>query len=598
MGEQTTKLEPYLMTILAHRFEAIIAEMRNTLIRSARSGIMNTGGDIACAIVTVDDRSICQEVGCPSLSASLADASKPIKEFFDDVAPGDCFLNNSPYHGNTHHADYTFMVPVFYKGKHVFTALARGHQADIGNSMPSTYMPFAKDIYEEGALNFPCVRVQRNYQDVQDIIRMAKMRIRVPEQWYGDYLACIGAARTGEKRLVELCDKYGVDAINQFVEEWLDYSTKFMISEIKKFPKVTLEGEIWHDPIEGIAPEGVPIRAKMMIDPDEGYITVDLTNNIDQLECGYNLCEGNTKAAVYSGIINNLSGDLPNNDGTASRIKMIFRDGAIIGRAKHPVCSSISTTDFAGRLTNLVQVMLGRLGISRGLAAGSSCANPSCGVISGKDFRYGNRPFINQILIGHGGGPALRGHDGWLTYMIPAVAGTETWDSIEIDEAKYPILVEHDEIEPDSGGAGQWDGAPGFRCIIRPRGNPAIFSYWLDSKKFPAEGIFSRHSGSPSSVWKVNELGEIVALPDISAEVIKPTEKIGSIWAGGGGHGDPLDRDPAKVRLRVRNGWVSLKKALEVYGVVLDTEPEEYAVDYEATQKLRAEIKKERAENK
>lgn len=598
MQEQSIKLEPYLMMILARKFESITAEMGNTLIRSARSIVICIGGDIGCSIVTADGRSICQNVGCPSLVAGLADAAKPIKEFFDDVAPGDCFLNNSPYHGNTHHGDYSFMVPVFHKGKHVFTALARGHVSDVGNCLPTTMSPLARDIYEEGALNFPCVRVQRNYQDVKDIIRMAKMRIRVPEQWYGDFLAGIGAARIGERRLIELCDKYGIDTINQFVEEWLDYSSRFMISEIRKLPKVTLDGEIWHDPIP-VAPEGVPIRAKMIISPDEGYITVDVTDNIDNLECGYNLCEANTKAAIYSGIVNNLSSGLPHNDGTASRIKMIFRDGAIVGRAMHPFSSSVSTTDIAGRLTNLIQAMLGSLGLSRGLAEGASCASPGCGThIAGKDFRHNNRHFGDGIFIGFGGGPALRGHDGWLTYMIPSVAGVEPWNSVELIEAKCPIVIEHDEIEPDSGGAGQWDGAPGFRCVMRPRKDPVTFSYLLDSKKFPARGVFGGHAGGPALAWKIGSSGEAIKLPDASCELIQPTEKIVGQWAGGGGYGDPLDRDPDKVRLRVRNGWVSLKKVWEVYGVVLDTEPEEYAVDYEATRKLRAKIKKERAEVK
>ena len=283
------KLEPYLMMILASKFEAIAAEMGSTLIRSARSAVISIGGDIACAIITGDGRSISQQVGCPSLCAALGDAAKPIYDLYDDVAPGDCFLNNSPYHGNTHHGDYTFIVPVFYRGKHLFNTLTRGHQADIGNSLPTTMTPLARDIYEEGALNFPCVRIQRDYREVTDIVRMGLMRIRVPEQWYGDLLAGVGSARIGERRLIEICDKYGVELIQQFVEQWFDYSATFMKNEIKKLPKTTMAGEIWHDPIEGVAPEGVPIRAKIDIDPDKGYISVDVRDNLDSLPCGYNL---------------------------------------------------------------------------------------------------------------------------------------------------------------------------------------------------------------------------------------------------------------------------------------------------------------------
>ena len=109
----------------------------------------------------------------------------------DDLRPGDAYLHNSPYHGNTHAADHTIIVPVFWDGELFFMAVCRGHQADIGNSIPSTYHAKAKDVYEEGALIFPCVRIQREYRDVNDIIRICRMRIRVPDVWYGDYLAML-----------------------------------------------------------------------------------------------------------------------------------------------------------------------------------------------------------------------------------------------------------------------------------------------------------------------------------------------------------------------------------------------------------------------
>jgi N-methylhydantoinase B len=118
------------------------------------------------------------------------------------------------------------LVPVFWEGRHVFTAAAKAHQADCGNAQPTTYMPYARDVYEEGSLIFPAVRVQRGYEDIRDIIRMCRRRIRVPDQWYGDYLAMVGAARIGEARLNDLCAKYGSEVLERFVEEWFDYSER------------------------------------------------------------------------------------------------------------------------------------------------------------------------------------------------------------------------------------------------------------------------------------------------------------------------------------------------------------------------------------
>ena len=141
--------------------------------------------------------------------------AEAVTDLHDDIRDGDAFLHNDPYLGNTHPADHVILVPVFCEGIHLFTAAAKAHQADCGNAQPTTYMPYARDVYEEGSLIFPAVRVQRDYEDIDDIIRMCRRRIRVPDQWYGDYLAMVGAARIGETRLKELCAKYGGETLER-----------------------------------------------------------------------------------------------------------------------------------------------------------------------------------------------------------------------------------------------------------------------------------------------------------------------------------------------------------------------------------------------
>ena len=150
------------------------------------------------------------------------------------LRPGDAFLNNSPYHGNTHAADWSVLVPIFDdEGRHHCTAVVKGHQADCGNSLPTTYHSAAKDVYEEGALIFPCVKVQSDYQDVEDIIRMCRLRIRVPDQWWGDYLALLGAARIGEREMIELGREVGWDVIDASSRQWFDYSEQTMIEAVR-----------------------------------------------------------------------------------------------------------------------------------------------------------------------------------------------------------------------------------------------------------------------------------------------------------------------------------------------------------------------------
>jgi N-methylhydantoinase B len=171
--------DPILLAVMANRLDGICREMTNTLLRSARSAVINMARDFSCSIVSADNLLLAAAEGLPVHvigSEFLAEAMTELHGH--DLREGDAFLHNDPYLGNTHSADHAILVPVFVGGEHVFTAVAKAHQADAGNQLPTTYVPTAKDVYDEGALNFPCVRVQRDYQTNDDIIRMCQRRIR------------------------------------------------------------------------------------------------------------------------------------------------------------------------------------------------------------------------------------------------------------------------------------------------------------------------------------------------------------------------------------------------------------------------------------
>ena len=232
--------DPIRLAVVANRLDGICREMTNTLLRSARSSVINQARDFSCAIVTAGNELLASAEGLPVHIMGSQYLAEAMTELHDDLAEGDAFLHNDPYLGNTHSADHAFLIPVFVDGRHMFTAVAKAHQADCGNGLPTTYVPAAKDVYDEGALTFPCVRVQRDFENIDDIIRMCRSRIRVPEQWYGDYLAGLGAARIAERRLKELCAHYGADVIDEVVREWFDYSERRMEQAIKELPSGTL----------------------------------------------------------------------------------------------------------------------------------------------------------------------------------------------------------------------------------------------------------------------------------------------------------------------------------------------------------------------
>jgi N-methylhydantoinase B len=593
MGSKSQKIEPFLMAILSGKFTAITREMSNILMRSGRSTVLNTAKDFSCGITDQQCRIVFIAEGLPIQLAAIHLIPRAVTELFkDDIHPGDIFLNNSPFYGNIHHADFTVCAPVFHKGELRFFIMNRAHQADTGAPIPTVFLPYAKTIFEEG-LHFPCLRVQRDYQDHKDVIRMIKYRIRVPDQWYGDYIAQVGSLRIAEKRLIEMCDKYGVDTLLAFVDQWQEYGKERMLAEIRKLPKGEWEGEVTHDPIPDLVPQGIRLRAKIMNDPEQGYITVDIRDNPDNVPCGFNLSEAATIGAVLTGILYNLDPTLPHNDGAFSRIKIEMREGCVVGKPKFPVGTSICTTNICDRLISLVQSIMAKIGPGYGIAEGCSSMTAASSVVSGTDWRRGGAPYINFLAIPPCG-PALYGHDGWLTFAVSAAGGAISIDSIEIDEQKYPLLFDKNELAMDSSGAGQWDGAPASDVIYGPRKDPGTIAWVIDEKFFPAKGVRGGLAGRPCDVYKINtKSGRREDLPTMAAITLMPEERLVSEGPGGAGYGDPLDRDPELVKWRVREGWVSLQKAKDVYGVVLDTSHEQYAVDIGETKRLRERLKKE-----
>ena len=349
MGAQRKSLDQVVMAVLANRLDSIVREMTNTLFRTGRSAILNTAKDFSCSIVTADNQLLSSADGLPIHVLGGGKQTASMREFHADLAAGDAFLHNDPYLGNTHTADHTILVPVFIGATHVFTVCAKAHQADCGNSDPSTYMPFAKDVYQEGGLNFPCVRIQRDYRDVDDIIRMCKRRIRVPEVWYGDYLAALGAARIGERRLKSLVERYGAATIDEFVREWLDYSERRMTHAIKALPAGRLRAEGRHDTLPGL-PDGVPVRVSIEVKPDEGLVEVDLRDNIDCVPVGVNLSQTCATAGALIGVLNCIDPSVPRNEGSFRRIRIHLRENCVVGIPRFPACTSMATSNVTNRL--------------------------------------------------------------------------------------------------------------------------------------------------------------------------------------------------------------------------------------------------------
>ena len=287
-------------------------------------------------------------------------------------------MNNSPYHGSTHHADMTLGS----------SRLFRGETDILGDGFvpPRRYRrtgPYDVSAIRPDGLRrrdpLPlCSDRGANYKPIEDVIRIGVTRNRVPDLWLGDLNAQIGACKTAERRLVELMEKYGLQAIEDFIEDWFDYGAHMATEAIRKLPAGTYKCETRHDPAPGVADDGIPVRVTVTVDSEEGMITIDVRDNIDNVPGGLNLTENTCTGSCRMSVFNNLSADMPHNHGSASWVKVLMREGSVIGKPRYPVGTSVATTNVNDRLISAGSCAFSGMGAPYGQAEGdNTCRSAS-----------------------------------------------------------------------------------------------------------------------------------------------------------------------------------------------------------------------------
>lgn len=573
------------MAVLRSRLDGVVRKMSNTLLRTGRSGVINRARDFSCCLLTRDGDLLTAADSLPIHVLSGPDLmARSMASFHRDLRPGDAFLHNSPYHGCSHPADLSVLVPVFDDaGRHRFTMLAKAHQADIGNSQPTTYMAEARDIYHEGALIFPAVQIQRGGRDIDDIIRMCEMRIRVPHQWRGDYLSTVGAARIGEKALAELAQDIGWDRLEAFAAQWFDYSEARMAETIAALPDGVVTGESTHDPFPGLPTDGLTIRSTTHVDPVAMRVTVDLTDNADCLPCGMNLSEACARTAAMIGVFNSIDHRVPKNAGAFRRIDVRLREGCIAGIPVHPFSCSAATTNIADRVANSVQTALASLSDAIGMAEVGAVIAPSAGVVSGIDPRTGEA-FVNQMFLAMSGGAANPAGDAWWTIGHVGNAGLCCIDGVELTELSQPLVVHRRGFVADTEGAGTFTGAPSTIVDFGPVGGPVEIGYLSDGHVNPPIGVRGGGAGGRADQQLIDRTGVASPLPACAQVSVADGERVIAVSCGGGGYGSARLRAADHVADAVRDGLLSTGRARDVYGVVID---DDGAIQTEETDRLR-----------
>jgi len=578
--EIKNKISPILISIISNRFDSVCKEIGETMLRTSRSPIFSEARDFVTGVFDDEFRLVAQESYIPVQMGAMPYAIKAIaREFEGDIHEGDVFVLNDSYHGNNHPPDVTVTKPVFYEGKLRFWAVAKGHQADVGGKGVAGYNPTATDAWED-SLRIPPARLYHKGVYQRDVWNIMLLNVRIPFLVEGDLHCQVGAVNIGERSLLRMLNKYGPKKLKEACDEFLVASEKKMRKEIEDIPdgEYYAEQKIDHDGVD--LNKMVTIRLTVKVKGDE--IIFDYTGTDSQTKGPFNSPLAATASHTYLAFFPCLGPHLEHNEGSIRPIKIIAPKGSLL----NPIEPASTTCN--GPMTSEVGAATVWLALSKAIPEKVSAGWARwCGpATAGFNPRTG-RPFADIHFLGKGGGGATHGYDGW-DHVTPAVClgGLRAPDP-ELHEVIDPFVLLQYEYNQNSAGAGQWRGGQGIAYRFRVEAENigwVNFGTGIHDKTAP----FGLAGGKPAPKTRQYLLRANGKREELNVNTFTTVYKgdVCEIYtSGGGGFGSPYLRPVDKVLDDVINSVISIEKAKDDYGVVID--PLSFEINYEATGKIR-----------
>ncbi len=565
--------DPILSEVIRCSLEYIAEEMGIVLRNAAYSPNIKERMDHSCAIFDAKGRIVAQAEHIPTHLGSMAWAMKRIIEYLEkekfELEEGDIVAVNDPFLAGTHLNDVIMFKPVFHEGELIAFVVNRAHQVDIGGMVPGSISASAREIYQEG-LVIPPVKIVERGKFREDLLKFWLKNVRAPDTVIGDIRAQIAACNVGEKRLKELVSKYGVKLLLEVFEDVLDYCEKLTRAKILKLPDFETSAEDYLEDVGEIG-EAV-IKVSIVKRGDE--IRVDFTGSSPQVDAPLNAPMGVTVAATTFTLKAVLDPEMPVNDGFYRPIHIYAPEGTIVN-AKWPaaVGASIET---AQRIVDTIFLALSKVLPDRVPAA--ACGSMNNVLIGGVTEDGRQWVFYETIAGGYGGRPGLDGVDAIHCNM------TNTMNTpIEVIERELPVLFTRYEIRPRSGGPGKWRGGMGVIRAFKLLAPKATLTVIGERVKRRPWGLQGGLPGEPARYYIVRRDGTIHYLKSKDTVTIHQGDEVIIETAGGGGYGNPAERDPQAVLNDYLNELITEEDALIHYKVVI----RQGKLDLEKTQKLR-----------
>ncbi|WP_208027011.1 hydantoinase B/oxoprolinase family protein [Rhabdothermincola sediminis] len=586
---ETVTVDPVTAEVIRDYMETVCFEMATYVSRTATTPILNQSNERNATILDAQGRLAALSVGIPQF---MLTSTLPVRFALEFLGPeefreGDVFVANDPYHGGGHLPDYNVFAPVFTADpsapggrRMVLIASIQCHHGDTGGAVPGGYNVTANDLWGEG-VRWPVLKVVDQGRERRDVLYALAANNRLPD-YLGDIRAQIGAAQLATARLGELLDRWGAPTVEQSVDYMIDYAAKRFREEVRAWPDGIYEADTYvdHDPL---GHPDVHLHVKVTVSGER--LTIDFTGSDDRQQLQAWSTFGNTRGYTVGQIAAMMDPEIPKNEGFFDSIELVVPQGCVLN--PHPGKPVSAGTHHPGaEVGEVIALAMQHVLPDKAVPQVYKTGIPT--VITGIDPRTG-QPFTDHSAEVYAGWcNAAKGMDAW---GCQAAAFGNLWKATaEINESLYPHIQWGRDYRTDSGGPGQWRGLCGSHYVKEVRVDAKVYTYVV-GMKYPMPGIAGGKPGAPNKLtirWGSDDPFVV----EHTAEWVPMSagQKINYDYGGGGGWGDPLERDPQAVLDDVLDEYVSVEGAARDYGVVLRGSLAELTleVDETATAELRA----------
>ncbi|HEY1517978.1 MAG TPA: hydantoinase B/oxoprolinase family protein [Solirubrobacteraceae bacterium] len=584
MSVSARKVDPATIEVVRNALVALAQEMMINVKRAAYSPSIHEIQDVAVGLLDADGQLIACAPGLPMFLADLGECVRDGLELLgrDRMREGDVYLSNDPYTIGTHINNVATYLPIFRGGQIIAFAAVRGHMVDMGGAVPGSRSSRLTEIYQEG-LRLRQVRYHDQGRPVDEIHRLIADNTRMPEAVLGDLRAQVAACRTGERRLLALLEKYGDATMFESVDRILRHGEELARAAVRSIPDGSYSADAFLDD-DGIEP-GVPIQLTIAVEVSGDEMTIDFSGYPDQVRGSINTGPSGAIAIARTAFKCLTTPTEPVNEGQFRPLTVKAREGTVVSAQRPAACgwwARTTSTSIDMVFRSLAAALPDRV------PAGHFGDVPMC-LINGVD-RAGRRFVIfDPIPGGHGGRPYEDGPSATVCFH----EGDTPDIPVEVQELMFPILVQESTLDEDSGGAGRYRGGLGYRRVFRMLGDANQVQLNIDRNGCLPWGLGGGLPGAPNRAY-LREGAEAAWQLALKRDGVSatPETEIMVCGGGGGGWGDPLEREPEAVLADVVDERISPACAERDYGVVIAGS----AIDLAGTEELRAR-RREAAEN-